>query len=117
MKSRKVFRVLHRIAVEAVPDTVDLRSRVRAEIARRQAQRRRLFNWRNMVGLATVVFTGLVLFAYRPAITTPTLPPEPSVTQLIMTTVTPLGKFHGMEGDAYRRQPMRTTSTYESWPE
>jgi hypothetical protein len=116
MKSRKVYRFLQNIAVEAVPDTVDLRSRVRAEIARRQAQRRRLSMWRNMLGVATLVFTSLVLFAFRPAVTT-IQPLQPSLTQLVLTTVTPLVKYRGVDGDPSRRQSPRTVSTIESWPE
>src|SRR5262249_1091122 len=117
MKSRKVYRLLQNIAVEAVPDTVDIRQRVRAEIARRQAQRRRLSMWRNMIGLATLAFTSLVLFAFRPTFTNSTQPLQPSMTQFVLTAVTPLGKYHELDGDAYRRQAPRSGSTLEAWPE
>ena len=117
MKSRKVYRVLHSMAVEAVPDTVDLRNRVRSEIVRRQAQRRRFSMWRNMMGLATLVFTSLVLFAFRPVATTVTQPLQPSVTQIVLITVTPLDKFRSVDGDTPRRQPIRGASTTEAWPE
>src|SRR5258708_19785577 len=104
MKSGKVFRFLQNVAAEAVPDTVDLRNRVRAEIARRQAQRRRLSMWRNMLGVATLVFASVVLFAFRPAVTT-IQPLQPSLTQFVQATVTPLGNNPALNPDPLSTQP------------
>src|SRR4051812_16510606 len=90
MKSRDVYRLLQRIAMDAVPETVDLRERVRKDVERRQVQNRRRMAAQRIAGAAALVVTVISLSTLGSVIAPMLRPLQATVRDLTPTPAAPV---------------------------
>src|SRR5258706_10377432 len=90
MKSRDVYRLLQNIATEAVPDTVDLGERVRRDVEKRQAQKRRHAAVQRVIGAAALVLTVIVMSTLGSVIAPMLRPLQATVKDLTPTPAAPM---------------------------